>query len=252
MERSLLIDLIRYTKNNLDSIKKFAQLSRGKFSDKEFGEFFYRMVTKDIEKNDLILNSFLNYIKATTPIRKRGTVNTLIEEVLKKYQVRLEAEKIKIFRNFGKDLPEALIPDEQLRFILDSILQYAMASMPPNGNIEFLTKSLALHKESSEEPVIEQGRKYVEVLVAFTSYKEPAEKSMGELGTSTSQKEFASDFILRLVDATIKMNQGITRFEVDDTKAKKSISLKFPVERRKVVFYEPINTNSPLNKHNIY
>jgi len=252
MERSLLIELIHYTKNNLDSIKKFAHLSRGRFSDKEFGEFFYRTITKDIEKNDMILNIFLNYIKATAPIRKRGTVNTLIEEVLKKHQVRLEAGKIKIFRNFGKDLPETLIPDEQLRFILDSVLQYAMASMPPDGNIEFLTKSFALQKESSEEAVIEKDRKYVEVLVAFTSYKKPVEKSMEELGTPTSQKEIASDIILRLLDATVKMNQGITRFEVDDTKAKKFIFLKFPVERRKVVFYEPINTNYSLNKHNIY
>jgi hypothetical protein len=243
MERSLLIELIQHTKNTLDSIKTLSHLSRGKFSDKEFGEFFYRTITKDIENNYQVLNSFLNYIKTTTPIRKRGTVNALIEEVLKKHQVRLAEKKTKIFRNLGKDLPETIVPDEQLRFILDSVLQYAMASMPSDGNIEFLTKSYALRKESSVEAISEKDRKDIEVIVAFTSYKKPVEKSMEELRKPTPKEEFVSEALLRLVDATVKMNQGVTRLEVDETKAQKSVFLKLPVERRNVVFYESTSTN---------
>lgn len=242
MEWPLFIELIHQTKSTLDAIKKYTQLSRGRFSDKEFGEFFYRMITKEIEKNDLVVNSFLNYIKVTTPVRKKGTVNTFIEEVLKKYQVRLEENRVKIFRTFEKDLPETIVPDEQLRFILDSILQYAMALMRSDGSIEFSTKSSALQKESSEEAVFEKGGKYIEILVAFTSYKKPMEKPMQELRTPTPKEEFVSDVLLRLVDATIKMNQGLTRFEVDETKAKKSVFLKLPGERRKVVFYESTST----------
>jgi len=237
MEWSLFIELIHHTKSTLDSIKKCTQLSLGKFSDKEFGEFFYRLITKEIEKNDLLVKSFLNYIKVTTPIRKKGTVNTLIEEVLRKHQVRLEENKTKIFRNFEKDLPETIVPDEQLRFILDSILQYAMASVRSDGGIEFLTKSSALQKESGEDPGFEKDRKYIEILVAFTSYKKPIERSMQELRTPTPKEEIVSDVLLRLVHATVEVNQGVTRLELDKAKAKKSILLKLPAERRKVVFY---------------
>jgi hypothetical protein len=243
MERSLLIELIHHTKSTLDSIKKYTQLSRGKFSDKGFGEFFYRMITKEIEKNDLWVNSFLNYFKVTTPIRKKGTVNAFIEEVLKKNQFRLEENKTKIFRAFEKDLPETIVPDEQLRFILDSILQYAMASMRSHGNIEFLTKSSAPQKESSGEAVFEKDRKYIEILVAFTSHQKPMEKSMQELRTPSPKEEVVSDVLLRLVNATVKMNQGVLRLEVDETKAKKSVFLKLPAERRKVAFYESMSTN---------
>jgi len=237
MEWSLFIELIHHTKSTLDSIKKCTQLSLGKFSDKEFGEFFYRLITKEIEKNDLLVKSFLNYIKVTTPIRKKGTVNTLIEEVLRKHQVRLEENKTKIFRNFEKDLPETIVPDEQLRFILDSILQYAMASVRSDGGIEFLTKSSALQKESGEDPGFEKDRKYIEILVAFTSHKKPTERSMQELRTPTPKEEIVSDVLLRLVHATVEVNQGVTRLELDKAKAKKSILLKLPAERRKVVFY---------------
>jgi hypothetical protein len=201
------------------------------------------MITKEIEKNALVVNSFLNYIKVTTPIRKKGTVNTLIEEVLKKHQVRLEENKTKIFRNFEKDLPETIVPDEQLRFILDSILQYAMASMRSDGIIEFLTKSSTLQKESSEEAVSKNNSKSIEILVVFTSHKESTGKPMQELRTPTPKEEFISDVLFRLVDATVEMNRGVTRLEVDEVKAKKSLFLKLPAERRKVVSYESTGTN---------
>ena len=243
MEWPLVIELIHHTKSTLDAIKKYTQLSRGKFSDKEFGEFFYRMINKEIEKNDLVVNSYLNYIKVTTPLRKKGTVNTLIEEALKRHRVRLEEHRSKIFRNFEKDLPETIVPDEQLRFILDSILQYAMGSMRSVGEIEFFTKSSVLEEESGEEAVFEKDRKYIEILVVFTSYHKPAEKSIQELRTPSPKEEIVSDVLLRLVDATVKINQGVLRLEVDEEKAKQSVFLKLPAERRKVVSYESMGTN---------
>ena len=238
MERSYLIELIHQTEDTLNSIKQFTQLSRGKFSDKEFGEFFYQMVTKDIEKNAFILNSFLNYIKATTIIRKKGTVNTLIEEILRKHQVRLEENKTKIFRNFEKDLPEAIVSDEQLRFILDSVLYYAMVSMPPNGSIELLTKSFPLPKEmEGGQAVFKKNAGYIEILVAFTFFKKPM-KQMGKgLEAPVPHKEVVQNLILRLVGDIVYRNQGTIKFGFDETKAKSFISLRFPIERRKVVRY---------------
>jgi hypothetical protein len=243
MEWPLFIELIHYTKNALDSIKKYTELSRGRFIDKEFGEFFYRMITKEIEKNDLVMNSFLNYVKVTTPIRKKGTVNIFIEEVLKKYQVRLEESRIKISRHFEEDVPETIVPDEQLIFILDSILQYAMATMISDGNIEFLTKSSALRKETTEEAILGKDSKYLEILMVFTGYKRPAGMPTEEMKTPNPNEEFVSDVLLRLVEATVKMNQGVTKVEVDKTNAKKSVLLRLPVERRRVYFYESTSRN---------
>jgi len=232
MKRQLLIELIQYTQSNLDSIKKFTELAHGKFSDGEFGKFVYQTIIKDIEKNDLVLTSFLNYTKVTTPIRKRGTVNTLIEEVLKKHQVRLEENKNKILRNFEQDLPETIVPNEQLKYILDSVFQYIVASIPPNGSIEFLTKSIVLQNETREDhEFFKKNGKYIEILVALTYYKEPKEQPV-------PQKEVVPHLILRLVHDIVERNEGMIKFELDETKAKRFISLKFPVERRNVFRYE--------------
>ena len=97
---SFFIELIGGIKNTLGTIRNYTQISRGKFSDKEFGEYFYRAVTEDVEKMDIVLNGLINYIKLNTPIRKIDTVHHLIEEVLKKHQSKLEEKGIKIFKRF--------------------------------------------------------------------------------------------------------------------------------------------------------
>ena len=87
---SFFIELIERIKNTLNSIKSYTQISRGKFSDREFGEYFYRAVTGDIEKMDMVLNGLVNYVRLNTPIRKKDTVHHIVEEVLGKHQAILE------------------------------------------------------------------------------------------------------------------------------------------------------------------
>ena len=236
MEQLLFIELIHCTKGTLDSIKNFAQLSREKLCDKEFGEFFYKRITKDIKKHNMLLNTFLKYIESTTPIIKRDTVSKLIEEVLKKHHLRLEERKAKIFKKFERDLPETIVSDEQLRFILDSVLQYAIALMASDGNIELSARSIILPREGVEDQgYFKRDVKFVEIMVAFTGYREEPGKG---LGVPSPQERVALDLIFRLVEIVTKMNQGAMKFEVNETESKHRVFVRFPTERREVVYYQ--------------
>jgi hypothetical protein len=236
MEQSLFIELIHCTKGTLDSIKNLAQLSRGKLTDKEYGEFLYKAITKDIEEHNLLLNTFLKYIESTTPITKRDTVGKLIEEVLKKHHLRLEEKKVKIFKKYEKDLPEAIVPDKQLIFILDSVLQYAIALVSSDGNIELSARSIILPREGvKDQEYFKRNGKFIEIMVVFTSYREEPGKG---LGVFSPKERVASDLIFRLVEIVAKMNQGAIRFEVDETESKHRILVRFPTERRKMVYYQ--------------
>jgi hypothetical protein len=44
------------------------------------------------------------------------------------------------------------------------------------------------------------------------------------------------DIALRLVDEIVQRNRGMMKFEEDEKKGKATISLRFPVERRKVIY----------------
>jgi len=232
------IELIQRIKNNLGSIKNYTQISRGKFSDREFGEYYYRAVTEDIEKMEMVLDSLIDYMRLRTPIRKMNTVHTIIEAVLKKYQVKLEEKGIKLLRRFEKDLPEAAVPDEQLRYVLSSVLQYAIIVTPPNWNIALSTKSVSLEKETGEaEGLFKRDGKQIEISVVFAVRRRPDEPP----GTTPIQKEEAPDILLRFVKEVVLRNHGTMKIGADEKRTKSLISLRFPVERRKVVSYQSMN-----------
>jgi hypothetical protein len=105
-----------------------------------------------------------------------------------------------------------------------------VASTSPNGNIEFLTKFFILKKEGSEaQAFLERYKRYIETLVSFRGCRKPMER-----------KDEPLDLILQLVKAMVLRNRGVIKFETDEKEAKTIVSLGFPVERRKVVYYEPI------------
>jgi nitrogen-specific signal transduction histidine kinase len=237
-----LIELVHRIKNPLVSVKTFTQLLREKFNEAEFREHFYRIVTEDIEKIDVLLNGLLSYIKINTPIEKKNTVHFILEDVLKKNEVELEHKKIKIFKKFEGDLPEIVIHDEQLRYILNSLFRYAIPSIPPNGSIGLLTKTSGIHKEKTEEKsLLEKDGRYIEILFVFTGYKKPADQFEFVLGIPSDKKGEAIEFELQLIKEIIQKNQGIMKFEVNEKKPRTMISLRFPIERRKLFYYQPIN-----------
>jgi two-component sensor histidine kinase len=236
-----LIELVHRIKNPLVSIKTFTQLLRNKFSDEEFREQFYRIVTEDIEKIDGILNGLLSYIKIDTPLEKRDTVRFILEDVLKGHEGYLENKKIKIFKKFQKDLPETVVHDEQLKYILNALLQYAIPSIPSNGSIGILTQSFEGSKEiSNDKKLLQRDGRYIEILIVFTGYKRPIEKFQTVLGISDIQEE-AMELELRLVKEIIQKNRGMMKFQVNEKKPRTIISLKFPIERRKVFYYQSMN-----------
>jgi hypothetical protein len=61
------------------------------------------------------------------------------------------------------------------------------------------------------------------------------------LQTPVLQKEGMLDFELKLVDEMVRKNQGTMIFGPDEKKNRTSISLRFPVERRKIVCYQQIH-----------
>ena len=228
------IDLIDQFKETLKNLRNQTRFFQEKVRDQEFGAHLNRTIMEDIKKIELLQDSLLNYIKINNPIIKTNTVNTLFEEELKKYQGELEEKKIKLFKTLEKNLPETAVPDDQLRYILSSVFQYVIALMPPSVSFGLFTKTLTLQRETGDDEALARKEgKYVEILMVFTGYKKQT------VGIPAHQKEGILNLTLRLVDEIVQRNRGLMKFEEDEKKEKTTISLRFPVERRKVVFYQP-------------
>ncbi len=232
-----LAELVHRIKNPLVSIKTFTQLLQEKFSDEEYRDSFYKVVTEDIEKIDLVLNGLVNYIKMNTPLSKTNTVHQILEEVLKRYESAFREKKIKIFRKFEKDLPETMIHDEQLKYVFHSLLQYVLPSVPPNGSIGFLTKTTATPNRLKDGAPSEKEGESIEILMIFTGFKRQMATYETIFGVSSVQPEDTVELELRLVHEILKKNRGMMRIEVNEKKPRTLISLVLPLERRRVIYY---------------
>jgi hypothetical protein len=189
-----------------------------------------------------VLNSLLNYIHINTPITKSNTISLVLEEVLEANEKQIQCKNIKIFKKCEKDLPETFIHDEQMRFILNSVLQYAILSTPLEGTIGFLIKSFDFLNETLGKKIPpERNGSYIEAAIGFIGGKDPTEQSKDIPASSAIQKEETTKLILQLVKEILQKNHGGMTYEVDPKKPRTLITLRFPIERRKVVYYEPIS-----------
>ncbi len=218
------------TKSRLHSVRNLAEVARTRFRDKEFGGFFYRSVSGDVEEADLLLDSFVQFLSFNTPIRKRGTVHRLIEEVLKEYQAQLNRKGIRLRKKYERNLPETIVPDGLLSYILDSIFQYGIRTITPGGEMELSTKSSRLEKGLSfPQRVFRKDDPFVEIELLL--------KGESVVETPIFQEESLSLMLLRLANEVVRKNQGAMKLDKDEKQRNLSISLWFPSERREIVYY---------------
>ena len=235
-------ELLSRIKASLSAMQAFAHLSKDNFKDQELGEQFCKIVNEDIEKTISLINCFDDYLAFSTPMMKRNTVNTLVEEVIKKHERELEERGIKIIKKqFDKELPEAILPDEQLRYLLNSVMECLLLSIRPEGSIGFLTRLFDLEGLNDEEKgQLWKDRKYMEILAVSASDRDAKPGNENEISPGISvhsEQEEAIELILKLVKQIVTKNRGIIRYKVYDDKPMTFISLILPIERRNVVRY---------------
>jgi hypothetical protein len=234
-----LVELIYHVRKYLTHLKDLVRLCDGRFVDKRFGDHFSQSLYKVLGSLDTLLKRYLDYARVSTPLEKRDTVQGLIEEILKRYQGLLEEKGIKLFKKFEQNLPETTVPEDPLRFILSSLLWYALTWISPIVSMGFLTQTLPLRIEttSKEGTPLKRERQDIEIIIILSGHKEPLRVSASPVEMPVLEKEGVAGFMLRLVEDIVRDNHGEFRTEIDGKKAWILFSLALPVERRKKTYY---------------
>lgn len=218
------------TKSRLNSIRNLTEIARTRLSDEEFGRSLYRSISKDIEEADLLLDSFVQFLSMNAPLKKKGTVHRLIEQLLKKYQVHLEEKRVRLYKRYERDLPETIVPDDPLSYILDSVLRYGISAVAPEGHMEFSTKSFKLKKTVTAQKRL-LNKEYTKIELLFKSGQNQGEPF----------QESLSLMLLGLTKEVVRKNQGIMKIEKDEKQGTQSIALWFPSEKRGTLPYRKID-----------
>jgi hypothetical protein len=236
----LFADLVDRIKKALDEVRSLADSSEGKFSDLAFGHNFRRRVTQETDKSEAELNCFLEYLKIRFPVRRRNTVHVILEEVLKKHEKKMMERRIRILKKqYETDLPEATVHVEELKFVLNWLLEYAIISAAPQAHIGILTRSVDIQQGQDQVGSLSQkGKKYIEILIVFGAYERRDEQMGFAPKTKAARQQIGSDFILPLVNEIVKKNQGMVKSSVNHEGHLRMVSLTLPIERRKIVYYQ--------------
>jgi hypothetical protein len=236
---SFLIEMVHGIKKSLASVYHATVLTMDTYDDVEIRKCSRTQVREEIKKIDSVLNTLLNFINVNTPVTKTSTLYQILEEVLEASDKQFRQKDIKIYKKCENDLPDTFIHPEQVRFILHSALQYAILSTPPDKVIGLLMKSSdSKNGTGAEKPSPENNRGYIEVMIGFTEGGKPVDPSENLSETPQDQGKGMADLILKLAKDTLERNRGM----MIETRRKSEmiITLRFPIERRKVVYYEPI------------
>lgn len=232
----LLLELLDRTRGSLAAMKTLAFYSRENFKNPELGDYFYRVVSEDIEKTISLLDCFCEYLNVNTPVKKVDTIHKMIEEILAENQQELVNKEIKIIRKqFDPQLPETTLTDEQLRFIFNSIFQYLLFSTTQRGRIGIMTRSIDPEDWRGEQKaLLQKNQKYIEVLIVSTQLDLKRDPMEIVPSLPKEEHERKMDIFLQLVKKTLEKNRGLMEAKWDAQKRMTILSVVLPIERRNV------------------
>jgi nitrogen-specific signal transduction histidine kinase len=234
---SFLIQILQDIRRTVTSIYEIHLLSMREPNHDEMGKHCSKAMTQGFHRIVSVLDMLSSYIHMASPIIKKNTLNRILEEILESKKKKFRAENITLMRHFDKELPETILHDEQVRFILSSVLQYVIHSTPPGGSIEIVTRFVHDQKGQGLISIAPLKNQYSEILI-FSSYPQSLfHKLEGTAVVPDIEKNGASHLLLGLVKEMIRRSQSRVEFQMDQMKSQTRISLKFPVERRQVACY---------------
>jgi two-component system sensor histidine kinase AtoS len=127
--------LAHEVKNPLTSLRTFTRLAPRKLGDPRFLETFERVVPRELERINGIVEQLLQLARPM-PLRFEPVPLTgLLENVLELFLNQIEAKQIVVERRFAHDVPPVEADREHVYQALVNVVANALESMEPRGRL---------------------------------------------------------------------------------------------------------------------
>jgi len=231
-----LLKFLDYLKNVLSSVRMELEGSITDFRSGERGENLARRTVEELREIDSLVDGLWNFIHLHQPMEKANSVHLILDEVLEEFQAHVGGKKIRVHKKFEENLPEVTIHDQKLRYILRSILQTAILSMPALGGIVLLTRSLTLEEGAEKSKVLPlRDSRYVDIAILLIGLSlEPPDRASA---VDLVQRKQGIHLTMRLVQYLVEKHRGSFEWRANKEQRQTFFTLRFPAERRKVAYY---------------
>jgi PAS domain S-box-containing protein len=131
----LAAGLAHEIKNPLTSLLTFSRHLSRRFEDPDFRAKFLSVVPRELERINTIVERLLELARPARLTFKPLRLPALLERVLELYGDRLEAQSIRVLRDWRRDVPAVWVDQEALYRALVNLVANALDAMPRGGTL---------------------------------------------------------------------------------------------------------------------
>jgi signal transduction histidine kinase len=131
----LAAGLAHEIKNPLTSLLTFSRHLSRRFEDPDFRTKFLSVVPRELERINTIVERLLELARPARLTFKPLRLPALLERVLELYGDRLEAQSIRVVRDWRRDVPVVWVDQEALYRALVNLVANALDAMPRGGTL---------------------------------------------------------------------------------------------------------------------
>jgi signal transduction histidine kinase len=131
----LAAGLAHEIKNPLTALVTFSRHLSRRFDDPEFRQKFQAVVPSELERINGIVEGLLALARPARFTFKPLRLPTLVERAIGLYTTRIEAQRIEVRRDYGRDLPAIWADAEALYQALVNLVGNALDAMPHGGSL---------------------------------------------------------------------------------------------------------------------
>ncbi len=132
---TLAAGLAHEIKNPLTSFRAFTQLLPQKFGDTRFLETFQRVIPRELERINTIVEGLLDLARPIKLTFETVHLSDLLNRTLELYTDQISTKSITVVRDFASDFPPAKADPEHLYRVLVNLTANALEAMEPGGRL---------------------------------------------------------------------------------------------------------------------
>jgi two-component system sensor histidine kinase AtoS len=122
-------------KNPLTALLTFSRHLTRRFDDPDFREKFQAVVPRELERINLIVERLLELSRPPRLAFKPLRLPALLDRVLELYAERLDAQDVRVSREWGRDLPSVWADHEALYRAFVNLVANSLDAMPRGGRL---------------------------------------------------------------------------------------------------------------------
>jgi two-component system sensor histidine kinase AtoS len=132
---SLAAGLAHEIKNPLTSVLTFSRHATRRFDDPHFRERFARVVPRELERINGIIERLLELARPTPAVFTRIRLSPLVDRAVDLFAEQIDAHGVDVVREYARDLPAVAADEESLYRAVINIIGNAVDAMPKGGRL---------------------------------------------------------------------------------------------------------------------